>query len=374
MASSTCFILFIQGISAAPQQPLIRPLNVQHPLGLEPINPRHFGFGEDVFGPSFKSSFPQSNPFQSAKSFGLDFNLNSGSKFGFQKSLYTSPPRLGSGTIIHQTRQLAEYVKETLRQFSKDPIASPYLDRILDPSECITTIGDAVTAIDTSVRLLEDAEAEILRLVDTAESMQSYTDIETLVRVSADIVRQLGKLAPKIAPKNPQICSSSPALTFSVIEKVAQVLEDISNDKRIDLPFSGRSELKTSATVVRGVFKFIKQLGVTFNGFNPGSCVADRNTNIGALSSIGKMVLSLADMFETFGGVQYAEGVRQRAGRFSEVLEAIQKSDLVDVGTLDCNRPGDTTLAAQTMDDIADLIAETGIENLAKQLGVENLI
>merc|ERR1711935_886913 len=190
------------------------------------------------------SGFRKDVPFQSANTFGLDFNLNSGSKFGIQKSLFTNPPVLGSGTIIYQTRQLAEYVKETLRQFSKDPISSPYLDRILDPSECITSMGEALTAIDTSVRLLEDAEAEILRLVDTAESMQSYTDIETLVRVSADIVRQLGKLAPKIAPKSPQICSSSPALTFSVIDKVAQVIEDISNDKRIHLSFSGRSELK----------------------------------------------------------------------------------------------------------------------------------
>merc|ERR1712021_167891 len=133
------------------------------------------------------------------------------------------------------------------------------------------SMGEALTAIDTSVRLLEDAEAEILRLVDTAESMQSYTDIETLVRVSADIVRQLGTLAPK----NPQICSSSPALTFSVIEEVAQVIEDISNDKRIHLSFSGRSELKTSAKVVRGVLTFIKQLGVTFNGFDKESCVED---------------------------------------------------------------------------------------------------
>ena len=53
---------------------------------------------------------------------------------------------------------------------------------------------------------------------------------------------------------------------------------------------------------------------------------------------------------------------------------AINKSSLVDVGSLDCNRPGDTSLAAQTLDDIADLVAEVGIEQLAKQLGVEQLI
>ena len=54
--------------------------------------------------------------------------------------------------------------------------------------------------------------------------------------------------------------------------------------------------------------------------------------------------------------------------------DAINKSSLFDVGTLDCNRPGDTSLAAETLDDIADLIAEVGIEELAAQLGVQNLI
>ena len=55
-------------------------------------------------------------------------------------------------------------------------------------------------------------------------------------------------------------------------------------------------------------------------------------------------------------------------------MEAIQKSSLLDVGTLDCSRPGDTSLAAQTLDDVADLIADVGLEQLAKQLGVENLV
>merc|ERR1711937_971710 len=132
-------------------------------------------------------------------------------------SPYEKPPALTSGTIVWQTRQLAEYVKLTLRQLSQDALASPYINRILSPSECLTTIEDAIVSIDASVRLLEDAEPEVLRLVDTVEAMQSYTDTETIVRVSASIVRQLGQLVPKLAPENPQLCSSTPEVSFAVI-------------------------------------------------------------------------------------------------------------------------------------------------------------
>jgi len=289
-------------------------------------------------------------------------------------SPYQSPPALTSGSIVWQTRQLTEYVKQTLRQLAVDPLAYPYINKILSASECLTSVEDAIVSIDASVRLLEDAEPEVLRLIDTVEAMQSYTDTETIVRVSADIVRQLGILVPKLAPQNPKPCGSTPAVSFAVLELVAEVIGDISSDQNIALTNAGRKELKTSAHVVNGIVNFIQQLGVTFNGFNKEGCVADKNTNSQAISAIGDMLLSLGDMFESFGGVKDAEDVRQKAAWVKEIVDAINKSSLVDVGTLDCNRPGDTSLAADTLDDIADLIAEVGIAKLAAQLGVQNLI
>ena len=41
------------------------------------------------------------------------------------------------------------------------------------------------------------------------------------------------------------------------------------------------------------------------------------------------------------------------------------------MGDLDCNRPGDLSLAAETMEDIATLIDEVGLEDLQEQLGVD---
>jgi len=42
----------------------------------------------------------------------------------------------------------------------------------------------------------------------------------------------------------------------------------------------------------------------------------------------------------------------------------------LDLGTLDCNSPGSFGGAAQTLDDLAAIIAEVGIKKLSEQIGI----
>ena len=46
------------------------------------------------------------------------------------------------------------------------------------------------------------------------------------------------------------------------------------------------------------------------------------------------------------------------------------KVDNLGLGDLDCNSPGDLTKAASTLEEIATLIDEIGLENLQQQLGI----
>ena len=41
------------------------------------------------------------------------------------------------------------------------------------------------------------------------------------------------------------------------------------------------------------------------------------------------------------------------------------------LGTLDCTRPGDFSAATATLDDLATIIEDVGIENLQRQLGID---
>merc|ERR1712130_860128 len=54
-----------------------------------------------------------------------------------------------------------------------------------------------------------------------------------------------------------------------------------------------------------------------------------------------------------------------------KVVNELNKIGDLGVGELNCNRPGDFTLAADTMDEVATLIEEVGLDNLQQQLGVD---
>ena len=43
---------------------------------------------------------------------------------------------------------------------------------------------------------------------------------------------------------------------------------------------------------------------------------------------------------------------------------------ILDIGNFECNTPGSFKVAAQALDDIANLIEEVGIEKLCQQLGL----
>ena len=48
----------------------------------------------------------------------------------------------------------------------------------------------------------------------------------------------------------------------------------------------------------------------------------------------------------------------------------LKKIENLDVGTLDCSRPGDFSLAAKSLEDLSGIIEETGLETLQEQLGL----
>ena len=48
----------------------------------------------------------------------------------------------------------------------------------------------------------------------------------------------------------------------------------------------------------------------------------------------------------------------------------LSKIDNLGLGDLDCNSPGDLTKAADTLEEVATLIDEIGLESLQQQLGI----
>ena len=49
----------------------------------------------------------------------------------------------------------------------------------------------------------------------------------------------------------------------------------------------------------------------------------------------------------------------------------LNKIDNLDLGTLDCTRPGDFSVAAQTLEDLSVIIEDVGVETLTRELGFD---
>merc|ERR1712106_948210 len=276
-----------------------------------------------------------------------------------------------SGNFVKQTRCQADFLKQTLNELKSDSREGKYITRVIEGSACLNSLDDAINAMEQSTKLVESAEKEILTLTDKARLMQTKTDTVALVKDAADILRLLEDLIPKIAPANPEICGASSEETFDALRDIADMMVDISKDKNIQLTNKTNNDLEKSGRVIIGVTTFVTQLRGSFSQLKQ-SCSADKNYNIEAIKAIGETMDNLANLFGVLGGFGDAEEIRKQGAFATRVADAVNNLGLnLDSGTLNCETPGSFKVAAQTLDDLADIIADVGIEELQKQIGIK---
>ena len=217
---------------------------------------------------------------------------------------------------------------------------------------------------------MERAGGDIKTLIAKVKSVGALTDPATVVRAVADILRIVEPVVNKIAPDNPSICAASPDQAFGSLRSLAAFVDELSYNNQLSLSAEGRRQLKDSASTISAVTTFLTQLRSTFSKFQQ-ICTPDRQYNIQAISAVGDLMVSLADMFGTLGGVQQGEQIRKGKEYVNKVVAQLNKIDNLGLGGLDCTRPGDFSVAASTMEDLATIIDEVGIEQLQNQLGVD---
>jgi len=276
-----------------------------------------------------------------------------------------------SGDIIEQTKAQTQSLVATIKELNKNPVASKYIQRVLGASSCLDNLEDAISAIEQGSNLVENAGEDIIKLIATARGLVNKKDIPVLVRDAAEILRQLEVLIPKLAPATPEVCKAGSQESFDALRGVAALLNDVSKDNQIRLTYETREELIRSAKVIIGVTAFLEQLGESFRDFDK-SCTADRDYNIRAIATIGDTLDNLADLFGVLGGFEDAEKIRDQANFTRRVAKAINNEKLkeLDLGTLNCETAGNFQIAATTLEDIATIIEEVGIDELSAQLGI----
>merc|ERR1711874_717471 len=244
-----------------------------------------------------------------------------------------------STDIIQQTRSLSDSVQSTLRSLAADPESAVIVAKIIGDKDnvCINTLEEGLAGIEAATKLVENAGDDIKTLISKVNSFTKLKEPAIVVKEVATILRILEPLVKNIAPSFPEICQATPDEAFGSLRSLAVLVDSLASTHRLQLSAEGRAELKQSGATI---------------------------------SAVGDLMTHLADMFGSLGGVKTGESIRKGKLYTDRVVAELNKIGSLDIGTLDCDRPGDFSVAAHTLEDLATIIEDVGVEALQEQLGI----
>ena len=295
--SGLILLLLTPLVSAFPQYHYsYNPIVVQSPIYHSPIY-RSYSNHPSVYSSSLRSlQVPFNNGYLPA--------------FGF-----------GAVDIIQQTRTQAESIKKTIRHLASTPGSSQYLNRVITDNNnvCLNSVEEAIASVEASTRIIEDAGSEINQIIQTVHAFEKLTDTPTAVRESANILRLLEILIPKLAPASPSACGASSDQVFESLRSIASLVDELSSTNNLYLTPQTKHQLKYSGKIISRVTTFLTQLNKSFTKFDQ-LCSINKEYNTEAIAAIGEMMTSLSGLFGELGGVKDSEQIRKQGDFTKRVL------------------------------------------------------
>eukprot|EP00090_Calanus_glacialis_P029210 TRINITY_DN4686_c0_g1_i5.p1 TRINITY_DN4686_c0_g1~~TRINITY_DN4686_c0_g1_i5.p1 ORF type:complete len:367 (-),score=107.45 TRINITY_DN4686_c0_g1_i5:195-1295(-) len=273
-----------------------------------------------------------------------------------------------SGNVVEQTRAQADSTKAVLTSLASNPRAAKYIERAIDVSKCLESVEDAIDGIEGAAKLVEKNGPEILKLVETVESLENEKDVTKLVKAAANILRILDDLIPNLAAKSSKQCDASPADTIEAFKELAGLVGDISNARDLQLSYSTRQQLTLSSKILSEVTSFLGKINKSLSSFGE-LCNKDKDYNINVINAIGDIMESMAVLFDNLGSVDRAKEIKSKGEFVKKAVDAF--SDLDIDSTLECGTAGSLKALAQTLDDLSQIVEDIGIEKLTKELGID---
>jgi len=275
--------------------------------------------------------------------------------------------------IFGETRQQANNLKSTLKKLSSHGKASRYMKRIFASGECIHSVDEAIDAIESGTKIIEDSEPGLRSLIRTMNSIKNPSDIVQVTSTSAELLRQMEILMPRLTPSKLDICGSSFDATFETMKSVGDILNVISEDQTLGISKLTRLQMKQSRVIVDSVNTFLAELNIIFKDLKT-QCSSHQGYNVKSLKAIGKMLEKLGELFMDLGEIDTAKDIQEGASFTQKVVKAIENFPEVEFGDLDCNSHGNFETTARMLEDLVKLIQEIGLDKLKKQIGLEGLI
>lgn len=265
---------------------------------------------------------------------------------------------------------MADSTISTLKDLAGDSAASQYINRIFDNKNnvCLGSLEEAIEGLEGLTKQVENAGDEIKALNDEVNEFLNVNGTTEAVREVASLLRLLGPLIQKISPE--KICSASPDQAYESMEDMAIMLFEMAEMRNLGLRSNVRAKLRKSASTLSAVNTFFTYVRLTFEKFDK-ICTAEKQYNIEAINALGDLMSHMADLYRATGAFDKSDRIRKGKLFTYKLAVQLRKIDLVELGSLDCSRHGDLSAAADTMDDLATLVDEIGLENLEEQLGLD---
>ena len=169
-------------------------------------------------------------------------------------------------------------------------------------------MDQAIEAIETSTKLLENAGTEMKLLIETVKIFQNVTEISKAVRASGKIIRILEVLIPKLTPPT-SACKTNSADVFESMRSLGSLVDELSSKDDLYYSAQVRQSLKSASKILSTATKFLKKEShFKFDHF----CTKNKDYNKEFFTAIGNMMSDLAVLYTDLGGEIAAEELRKQ--------------------------------------------------------------
>ena len=103
-----------------------------------------------------------------------------------------------SSDFVEKTRTQANSLKTTLRSLATMPGADKIVNRVISDvnNVCLNSLDEAIEAVETGTRIVENAGPEIKQLIQTVEAFEKITDTHNLWLPTVHFAREPQFVAP----------------------------------------------------------------------------------------------------------------------------------------------------------------------------------
>merc|ERR1712142_1222618 len=265
-------------------------------------------------------------------------------------------PVFQANPLQYGTRQMTNTLISTLQAMSNDHRVTATFDKIFNNDN---------TCLRKSADLMAAAEGDLQTLNSVVEGLMSQEGEVAALKGTAQIFRTLQPLVEKLSPM--MTSNNNCPTSLDSLRGLAVVMHELSYDDEVAINKQARDMFHKAGNIVSVVATFLSQLQSHARNFGT-ICNPDKTSTMRAISAVGDMVGSLADLFSSLGNYKAGVEVRKGADFASKIANQIPRLNDLNIGFLDCSMK-DFNEAAQTMDDIASLVEDIGLERLSNDLG-----